>query len=263
MTRMPLAARLPYRRRFAQYYDAIYHGMVNYEGDVDFLETVFRKFHRKPKTILDLGCGTGNHDFPLARRGYEVTGIDQSQEMLSSARKKAKQARWRPRFVRASMQTFRLPQTFDAAICMFGAFDYLINLRDVFRCLRNVCSHLTPRGLFVFEYWQTSGVRPGIQSWLDLVSSEREIVRLSESQFDSRRSQLTMDFRFMVLRGREVVDRFSERHVVRTYTRQEMSTLLGRAGLDRLGEFAVTPQRKEFRRVTPREFRIMAVARLR
>ena len=46
-------------RRFARYYDLIYHGLVHYEGDVDFLEKVFRRFHLEPKTILDLGCGYG------------------------------------------------------------------------------------------------------------------------------------------------------------------------------------------------------------
>src|SRR2546421_4292571 len=89
--------------RFARYYDLIYHGLVNYEGDVDFLESVFRRFHIAPKRVLDLGCGTGNHDLPLARRGYRVTGIDQSREMLALARKKAVAYRVRPRFVRADM----------------------------------------------------------------------------------------------------------------------------------------------------------------
>ena len=75
--------------RFARYYDRIYDGIVDYEGDVDFLERAFLRFRRKPRTILDLGCGTGNHDLPLARRGYEVTGLDRSQAMLVQARKKA------------------------------------------------------------------------------------------------------------------------------------------------------------------------------
>lgn len=258
---MPRAARPPYGRRFAKYYDTIYHGLVDYEGDVDFLERVFRRFRERPKTILDLGCGTGNHDFPLARHGYEVTGIDQSRDMLALARKKTTRVRQRPKFTLARMQSFRLGQKFDAAICMFGAFEYLLSLQEVSRCLRSVRAHLVSQGLFVFEYWQTSGVRPGIQSWIDRITDGREIIRLSESRFDSRKSRLAMDFRFLVLRGRKVLDRFSERHVVRTYTRQEMGLLLRETGFDRIGEFAVTPKRKRFRQVTPSAFRIMAVAR--
>ena len=72
---MPRAVRPSYGRRFAKYYDEIYHELVDYEGDVEFLERVFRRFRGKPKTILDLRCGTGNHDFPLARRGYETEPV--------------------------------------------------------------------------------------------------------------------------------------------------------------------------------------------
>ena len=221
--------------KFARYYDPIYHGLVDYEGDVNFLEAVFRRYRVKPKTILDLGCGTGNHDFPLVRRGYQVTGIDQSREMLSYARKKGAGTRSRPRFVRARMQSFELRETFDAAICMFGAFDYLLSAGEAARCLRAVRAHLGPHGLFVFEHWQTSGVRPGHQSWLDRMTELGEIVRLSEDTFDSRRSQLAMNFRFLVFRHDRVLDRFSERHVVRTYTRAEMGRLLQETGFDRLG----------------------------
>src|SRR5207249_11212331 len=69
------------------YYDLIYHALVNYEGDVDFLEEVFRRYTVKPGTILDLGCGTGNHSVPLARRGYRVTGIDRSASMIAQAKR--------------------------------------------------------------------------------------------------------------------------------------------------------------------------------
>jgi SAM-dependent methyltransferase len=255
------SSREPYGHRFAQYYDAIYHGLVDYEGDVDFLEAVFRRYRLTPKSVLDLGCGTGNHDFPLARRGYEVTGIDRSAQMISFARKKAVRGKLRPRFIQATMQSFQLGRTFDAAICMFGAFDYLVRWQDAAQCLRTVRAHLFPQGLFIFEYWQTTGVRSGHQSWLDRKVEGNEILRLSDSSFDRRRSLLTIDFRYLVLRGRDVVDRFSERHVVRTYTRREMASLLDQSRFVRVGEFAATPERKGFVPVTPGAFRIMAVAR--
>src|SRR5437867_1827851 len=145
--------------RFARYYDIIYHGLVNYEGDVNFLEAVFRRYRVKPRTILDLGCGTGNHDIPLARRGYRVTGLDQSSAMLSVARKKTAESRVRVRFVRADMRSFRFGKQFDAVLCMFGAFGYILPRRDVVRALRSVRAHLGPGGLFIFEFWQGSATR--------------------------------------------------------------------------------------------------------
>src|SRR5207245_8231293 len=100
---MPRAVRPSYGRRIAKYYDEIYHELVDYEGDVEFLERVFRRFRGKPKTILNLVCRTGNHDFRLARSGYEVTSVDQSREMRALARKQTIPVGQAPRFMLARM----------------------------------------------------------------------------------------------------------------------------------------------------------------
>ena len=251
-------------RRFARYYDLIYHGLVNYEGDVDFLEKVFRRFHVDPKTILDLGCGTGNHDLPLARRGYRVTGIDRSREMLSLARKKAAALPVRPRFVRADMRSFRLGRRFEVALCMFGAFGYLLTQRDALQCLRSLRAHLEPKGLFVFEFWNSPAARPsGFQTWTHIAKKGIEIVRLEEGRFDPRTGRLPFEFRFFVLGGGRLLDRFDEVHTIQTYTVRAMQNLLRRGGFDLLGTFAATNVKKGFQRATQETFRIMAVARVR
>ncbi|HKW43520.1 MAG TPA: class I SAM-dependent methyltransferase [Thermoplasmata archaeon] len=249
-------------QRFAEYYDALYHGFVDYDGDVAFLERLFREYmRRRPQSILDLGCGTGNHDLPLLRRGFDVTGLDASASMLAVARRKARAGHLRLRLEKADMRSFRLGQKFDAAISMFGAFGYLLSNSSVTSCLRAVRRHLADDGIFAFEYWHTPGVRPGHQSWMQRKRGGLEIVRFSDSIFDPRTSRLAMNFQFLVLRGNRVVDRFDELHVARTYRRQEMDRFVQGAGFDRIAEFAVTPSRKDFRRVARDTFRIMTIAR--
>ncbi len=261
MPRMAPSSRASYGR-FARYYDRIYDGIVDYEGDVDFLERVFRRFRRRPRTILDLGCGTGNHDLPLARRGYEVTGVDRSSAMLVRAREKSVAAGIQVRFVRSDMRSFDLGKTFDAAVCMFGAFGYLLTPRDIERCLRSVRRHLSSAGLFVFEFWQASAARPSpYPSWTHKRDPALEIVRLEVSRFDPRTGRLPIEFRFFVLRHGRVLDRFDEVHVVQTHDRDEMRTLLRRSGFDLAGAFAATNARKGFEPATDETFRAMAVAR--
>jgi SAM-dependent methyltransferase len=247
--------------RFAAYYDFIYHEIVNYEGDVDFLEAVYqRRMHPRPHSLLDLGCGTGNHDLPLATRGYDVTGIDRSADQLAVARRKAEKAGLGVRFVRADMRSFNLGRTFDAALCMFGAFGYLTRTSDMVRCLRSLRRHLRSQGLFMFEFWQTSAVRPQ-QGWFYKAGREYELVRLSEGRFDARRHLLSVEFRFFVFRSRRVLDHFEETHTVRTYAIPEMRGILRRGGFDLLATYAATPEKKTFRPAARNTFRIMAVAR--
>lgn len=251
--------------RFARYYDFIYHDIVDYAGDVAFLEAVFRRWMReKPRAVLDLGCGTGNHDLPLARKGHEVTGLDLSGSQLAVARAKARRARLPVRFVRGDMRSFDLGRTFDAAICMFGAFGYLLEPSDVRRCLRSLRRHLRPGGLFAFEFWQSSGAKPSpFQGWFHKAGPDYELVRLSESRYDPRTRLLPMEFRFFVFRGGRVIDRFDETHVVRTYRVERMRALLREGGFDPLAMYAATPQEKGFLPVRKDTFRVMAIARAR
>jgi len=249
--------------RFARYYDFIYHDIVDYAGDVAFLEAVFRRWMReRPRGLLDLGCGTGNHDLPLAREGHEVTGLDLSASQLAVARAKARRARLPIRFARGDMRSFDLGRTFDAALCMFGAFGYLLEPSDVLRCLRSLRRHLRPGGLFVFEFWQSSAARPaGYQGWFHKAGPDYELVRLSESRYDPRTRLLPIEFRFFVFRGGRVLDRFDETHVIRTYRVDRMRSLLTKGGFVPLAMYAATPQEKGFRPVRKDTFRIMAVAR--
>lgn len=249
--------------RFAQYYDFIYHDIVDYAGDVAFLEALFRRWMaEKPRRILDLGCGTGSHDILLARRGHEVTGLDLSASQLAVARTKATRAGLPIRFVRGDMRSFDLDRTFDAALCMFGAFGYLLKPSDVLRSLRSLRRHLRPGGLFVFEFWQSSGARPaGFQGWFHKAGPDYELVRVSESRYDPRTRLLPMEFRIFVFHRGRVLDRFDETHVVRTYPLADMRDLLRRGGFEPLAMYSTTPAQKGFGRVRRDTFRVMTVAR--
>src|SRR5438874_7747019 len=75
--------------RFAPYYDAFYEPIVDYDGDVAYLQAVFAAHSRVPiRRILDLGCGMGAHAKRLVGAGYHVTGVDGSREQLAIAREK-------------------------------------------------------------------------------------------------------------------------------------------------------------------------------
>ncbi len=250
--------------RFAEYYDFIYPDIVNYAGDVTFLESVFRRWMEggRPRRILDLGCGTGNHDLPLARQGHEVTGLDLSRAQLAIAREKAARAGLAIHFVRGDMRSFDLGQSFDAAVCMFGAFGYLLSPSDVVRCLHSLGRHLRSDGVFVFEFWQSSAARPaGYQDWFHKRGPDYELVRLSTSRYDPRTRLLAVEFRFFVFRGGRLIDRFDETHVVRTYALADMRALLHRGGFETLAMYAATTQAKGFDSVRKDTFRVMAVGR--
>src|SRR3972149_2551514 len=90
---------------------------------------------------------------PPGDGGYRVRGVDASSGMLRVARAKAR-GRANPAFVRADMRRFDLGRTFDAIVCMDGAYTHLLTERDLLAHLRRVRRHLVPGGVYVFEFAQ-------------------------------------------------------------------------------------------------------------
>ena len=106
-------------------------------------------------SILDVGCGTGRHSIELARRGYTLTGIDLSAQMLAQAAAAAKASGVQVEWVHADATRFSFPNQFDAAICLCeGAFGLLGSedgpIAHPSAILRNVCKSLKPRAKAVF-----------------------------------------------------------------------------------------------------------------
>ena len=125
----------------------------NTEAEVDF---VIKELNLPAGSrILDIGCGTGRHSVKLARRGYLMTGVDQSGGMLAQARKAAREAHVDVEWVQADAREFSRDNAFDAAICLCeGAFGLLETAGEAIgqplAILRNIAASLKPGGKAVF-----------------------------------------------------------------------------------------------------------------
>lgn len=257
-------SRDPYAR-FAKYYDILYGGKLDYESEVRWLEKAFRRFGVRPRAILDMGCGTGGHALPLAARGYEVVGLDRSPNMLAAARAKARKQGLNMTFVKADMSSFSLMRRFDAAICMFGGWGYMLDDRAVKSAIRHVHDHLRPGCVFLVEFWGEGGVklesrlRQGHRSW-DFADGNPSLLRWSMSKFDPRTRRVTLTMRHLVYTKNRVLDEFTDRHVLRTYRLPEMRRLLVAGGFRVLGLFRFSHSEKGFARAGRKSFNTVAVS---
>ena len=114
---------------------------VGYEKRADFLEKLFRRSRIPVHTVLDLACGTGTMTWLLTQRGYEVIGVDGSEDMLAAAMSKGGQAAGVPPvFLHQSMPKLDLYGTVDAAVCCLDSLNYLTDPEDVRRTFRRLTS---------------------------------------------------------------------------------------------------------------------------
>jgi SAM-dependent methyltransferase len=109
-----------------------------------------------PKTLLDLGCGTGRHGLELTSRGVTVDGVDLSETMLTMARQAAGNDQLA--FHLGDARTVRLGRTFDAVISLFHVMSYQTSEDDALAEMLTAKAHLKSGGVFFFDFWHGPGV---------------------------------------------------------------------------------------------------------
>ncbi len=127
---------------------------IDYSLWADFIEAAVRaNSETRPELVLDLGCGTGSMTLELAKRGYDMTGVDISVEMLDIARERALNAGFGDKmlWLCQDMTEFELYGTVDLAVSCLDCLNHLTSPKELDRCLSLVHNYLVPDGLFIFD----------------------------------------------------------------------------------------------------------------
>jgi len=217
--------------RLAQYYDVCYADK-DYVAECDFIEAAFARFGQRPKTILDLACGTGNHGLGLAARGYEPCGVDRSAAMLARYRDKARTKGLSVELHEQDLRGLQLKRQFDAAICMFDAVGYLSADADLVAFFSRLRTHVRPGGLCLIEFWHAAAVLRGHDP-VRVRESRTEharLVRISTTTLDAARQIANIEFRILAWEGDRLVDSFAELHAVRYFPPEELCSMLAATG---------------------------------
>lgn len=217
--------------RYARYYDAFY-AAKDYSGECDFVEAAFSRYATRPRTLLDLACGTGGHGLLLAERGFQVCGVDRAPGMLEVYREKAAERRVPVELFNQDLRDLHLDRRFDAAVCMFDAVGYLVENPDLRRGLDAVRRHLRPGGLFLFDVWHAVPVLRSHEPVRvrEYRTGNTRIVRTSTTAVDAVRQVAEVSFHVIALEGDRLVDEVTEVHPVRFFLAAELRLLLEATG---------------------------------
>lgn len=173
--------------------------------------------------ILDLCCGTGYVAAQLHARGFAVTGLDGSQEMLRYARRAAPSAR----FILADARSFQLPSVHQAAISIFDSLNHIMTLAELRAVLRNVQRALAPSGYFFFDMNMEAGY---LEHWAEHFSIvEEEQVCVLRGAYDEEEKIARYDIT-MFERSKKGWQRAEATVTERCYSLKEIKDALKGAG---------------------------------
>jgi SAM-dependent methyltransferase len=187
----------------AEFYDTIYGTFKDYTAEAAKIANLLRAIDPKYKTVLDVGCGTGEHARRLTQAGFIVDGVDINADFVRIAQRKNQAGR----FVEADMSKFELPHRYDVVMCLFSSIGYLRTLDRVASALRRFRDHLRPGGAVIVEPWfEPSVLDP--QRGIDQTIGEANGVRVTRSsriEVEPSLSRLHFDY--------EITDATGTRHV--------------------------------------------------
>jgi len=241
--------------RFNLHYDRFMVKYVDYKGWVDYVVRVFGRFRSNPKTLLDLACGTGIPTLMLARRGYRMTGVDRSPEMLAVL--ESKRGDLPVATIHADIRDFTVPEPLEAAICLYDSMNYLLTEDDLVRCFRCARAAVMAGGLFVFDVNTVFGLA---EHWGTRTTAREvgDIYSIWQHDWDgeARVSTLTLTFWEKPEAGK-TGEKFVEIHQERGYHPEEIERCLKNAGFTAIRFF----QHGSFIEPGPQTTRMMVVAR--
>jgi SAM-dependent methyltransferase len=140
-------------------YDQMALRMIPYAEIANLIKAKLDKYLPSAQAILDIACGTGNLSIPLAQRGYKVTGLDLSPEMLALARQKTVEAKEVIEYFHQDMtEPYPIAQL-DAVTCFYIAVSFLNSLERLERGFTQVYKSLKPGGLFLFDQFTPAKMR--------------------------------------------------------------------------------------------------------
>ena len=216
-------------RGLAAVYDRLTAG-VDFEAWAEYTEEILFRVGWRPRNVVDLACGTGSTALPLARRGYAVTGVDLSPEMLAVARARAAAAGLTVGFLCQDMRRLELPSPADLITCFHDGMNYLLTEGDLLRTFRRVRRGLVPGGLFVCDFnaltW-LAGIAPGAG-----VLEEPDLRLEWVGHYDAAARVWTLRLTGVL---RASGHAFVEEHRERAYPPEAVRELLAEAGLEVLG----------------------------
>ncbi|GAA4428232.1 hypothetical protein GCM10023188_12260 [Pontibacter saemangeumensis] len=144
---------------YSSYYNLLYKDKA-YGDEAEYIIGLILKHNPSAKSILNLGCGTGQHDFIFSEKGFDVTGVDQSEDMLKLAREGANERELEREiaFLNGDLRTLRLNHQYDVVLALFHVMSYQITNEDLHKAFETACLHLKAGGVFIFDCWFGPGV---------------------------------------------------------------------------------------------------------
>lgn len=214
---------------FAKVYDELMRE-INYEQWTDYVYRLLLNAPEKVTSVLEFGCGTGNITCELAKKEFEITAVDLSEEMLTVADEKVDALGLQNvRFFLGNMSSFQIGEKFDAVISCCDTVNYLPDMEAIQSFL--FCSYeaLKPKGLLLFDINTPTKFKEVIKDNTYVYDLE-DVFCVWENEPDFEAGRMDYQLEFFTKQENGLYARYGENQSQYIYTVEDIYFCLKNAG---------------------------------
>jgi len=219
--------------KFAYFYKKGEYSQYS-ERMAELLPSLLERFGAKPQTLLDLACGEGTFAVTMAKKGFQVTGVDISTHMLKFARERAEENNVSVEFLHEDMRSLSFEEEFDLVTCWFDSLNYLLKLEDLEKTFGGVWRTLKKAGLFIFDMNTIFGLAVDWQRKPCYVQQDTpELFEIHHPSYDYEKKIAVLRITGFIKHENGWM-RMDEEHKERGYSLEEVRKCLKKTGLQEL-----------------------------
>lgn len=214
---------------FAWVYDTFMDN-IPYDQWTEYLTGILREYGISEGLLLDMGCGTGNVTERLAACGYDMIGIDNSEEMLMEARNKVAESGADILYLLQDMRSFELYGTVAAAVSICDSMNYILEKSDLQEVFRLVNNYLDPGGIFIFDF-NTPYKYQYIMGDQVIAENRDECSFIWENGFDEDAQVNIYDLTIFIQEEGDLFRRYQETHYQKAWSANDFIQAAEQAGM--------------------------------
>lgn len=221
---------------FARYYDDL-TANIDYKKRGEYFHEIIKKFKvTKENILLDLACGTGSISEVMARLGYDVIGVDLSDEMLGMAIEKKFDSGLDIQYLCQDMRKLDMYGTVDVTVCALDSINHLTSLNDVRKVFENVAFFSEKDGLFIFDI-NTAYKHRNILANNTFTYETDNVFCVWENTLVPETDEVKMNLEFFELEENGMYSRSSDSFSEKAYSEEDIEKLLADAGFEIIAKY--------------------------
>ena len=214
---------------FAEVYD-MFMDNIPYEDWCGYLTSLLKEYGINDGLVLDLGCGTGTLTELLAKEGYDMIGVDVSEDMLQEAIEKRAESGLPILYLLQDMREFELYWTVRAVVSICDSLNYILDYDDLAHVFSLVNNYLDPKGMFIFDLNTEAKFQAMGSETIAEVRDEGSFIW--ENEYDEEEKINSYDLTLFIREEDDLYRRYQETHFERAWSLDEIKKALTEAGME-------------------------------